>query len=148
MKTNILIGLLAVSLFTSCGPGESKDKSITTEVKKNDTTSFNTESIVKVEKVEPKKVATSGEIIATFEYVELGDYYHLIFKDEKGEEWDFGYGQNNYGSYDFGDDQSNPDLVGKKFKIVWENKKVISYDLQGKDYTMDALCIVKIELVK
>ncbi|PKP47632.1 MAG: hypothetical protein CVT95_05410 [Bacteroidetes bacterium HGW-Bacteroidetes-12] len=148
MKTNILIGLLAVSLFSSCGSDELKDKSITTEVKLNDTTSFNTESIAKVEKIEPKTVATSGEVIATFEYVELGDYYHLIFKDDKGEEWDFGYGQNNYVSYDFGDDQSNPDLVGKKFKIVWENKKVNSYDLKGKDYTMDALCIVEIGLIK
>jgi hypothetical protein len=118
MKKKFIIGLLAVSLFSSCGSNESKNH--------------------------------SGEIIATFEYVELGDYYHLIFKDDKGEEWDFGYGQsqNSLGSFDFGNEQSNPDLVGKKFKIVWENKKVNSYDLQGKDYTMDALCIVKIELIK
>jgi len=148
MKTNILIGLLAFSLLVSCGSDELKNNSINNEVKLNDTTSFNAESTAKAEKTEHKTVATSGEIIATFEYVELGDYYHLIFKDEKGEEWDFGYGQNNYGSYDFGDEQSNPDLVGKKFKIVWENKKVNSYDLQGKDYTMDALCIVEIGLLK
>ena len=66
---------------------------------------------------------TNSTMLATFEYAEFGDFYHLVFKDEAGEEWDFGSGDNNYGGFVFGEEESNPDLVGKKFKIVWSGDR-------------------------
>lgn len=90
---------------------------------------------------------TENILIAKFSYVEFGDFFHLIFEDVNGKEWDFGSGENNLGSFDFGEEESNPDLVGKNFKIKWKIKKVKSYDMTGENIIeIDAPSIINIEL--
>src|SRR5687767_2581155 len=54
---------------------------------------------------------------------DMGDYPHIIFKDKKGKEYDFGDGANSYGSFkeeDFLAEKSK--YEGKMFKLTWEWK--------------------------
>ena len=87
-------------------------------------------------------------IYATFDYAEFGDFYHLVFTDDTGKEYDFGAGENNYSGFEFGEESSNPDLVGEKFKIVWKNTKTKGYDDDGETVIeIDVPSIVSIELM-
>lgn len=82
----------------------------------------------------------SGELIAEYSHSALQDEQHIVFTDENDENWDFGYGENNFGEFDFGqkkgDFEINEKLVGKKFKI--------SYFLSEKG----TLSVKEIELIK
>ena len=94
----------------------------------------------------------SKELIAEYSYSEYGDLPHIIFTDENSEEWDFGYGENDFGEFDFGQMEhfeTNEKLVGKKFKIYWMNKKVETYAEDGETVIeTEAPSVIKIELIK
>lgn len=51
--------------------------------------------------------------------------------------------------FDFSEEVSNPELIDKKFKIIWENKKVKYYDMSGENVIeVEAKSIVSVELLK
>lgn len=50
--------------------------------------------LIEYEKEEWKNV--KNPIIATYQGSDFGDYFHLIFKDANGNEYDFGFGVNNF----------------------------------------------------
>jgi hypothetical protein len=115
---------------------------------KNQNASSPIDEKVQVKEIKSIDEVTNGNITATFEYVEMGDYYHLVFKDDKGVEWDFGNGENQLGNFDFGQEQANSELVGKEFVIAWESKKVETIDSRGFDIKTDELSIKNIELAE
>ncbi len=62
-------------------------------------------------------------LIAKYQRTSMGDYFHLIFQDENGKDWDFGNGNNNLGDYNSLNDPNadNSKYVNKKFEINWDN---------------------------
>lgn len=144
MKLKLLTLLIPVSLFAygeEADPKENGKNEETVIVDKQETENQKSEEM---ENIEPK----GEKLIATFEYVELGDYFHFVFSDENGKYWDFGSGENELGEYYFGDDIPNEELVGKKFEIYWEKRMVKSYDLNGLPMEIEALCINQITLME
>lgn len=89
-----------------------------------------------------------NSFIGTFVKIENDEYYHLIFVDEKGQEWDFGDGENNLGDFNFGEEETNTTLVGKKFKIVWKELMVEMYDGEGNLKEFNAPSIINITLLE
>lgn len=89
-----------------------------------------------------------NSFIGTFVKIENDEYYHLIFVDEKGQEWDFGDGENNLGDLNFGEEETNTALVGKKFKIVWKELMVEMYDGEGNLKEFSAPSIITITLLE
>lgn len=64
------------------------------------------------------------KMIAIYTDAVLGDYFHLIFTDEKGQEWDFGNGENQLGKYNLyleTEEAPNPVFRGKKFEVTWDS---------------------------
>lgn len=61
---------------------------------------------------------------------DFGDYFHLSFKDKKGKDYDFGFGNNNLKDIPlyFDNEQldDNPKYINKTFKVYW-NWKVSTY---------------------
>lgn len=64
------------------------------------------------------------ELVATYLGTEIGDYFHVLFQDESGKEYDFGSGNNNFGEFelflDGMDYEANSSLKGKQFRIFWD----------------------------
>tara|TARA_B100000795_G_C22496003_1_gene322104 strand:+ start:94 stop:447 length:354 start_codon:yes stop_codon:yes gene_type:complete len=92
-----------------------------------------------------------NELVAEYSYSEQGDYAYIVFTALDGKEWDFGAGNNNFGSFDFEGEnfEGNKELVGKRFKIYWINKKVEAYAEDGETVIqIEALSVIKIELLK
>lgn len=92
------------------------------------------------------------EIIAEYYYSEFGDLPHIVFIDMDGNEYDFGEGENEFGEFDFGQDNeftTNEDLVGRIFKISYANKKVRAYaeDMETV-IEVEMPSILKIELIR
>jgi hypothetical protein len=129
----------------------------TTIVQNQDTTKQNTE-----EKVDP---ALKGylqnaheefdKVPATFEakYMgfDMGDYPHIIFKDQKGNEYDFGDGANSYGSFKEDDLLAEKSKYkGKTFKVTWEWKTSTFLCCEGEmtERTGKVPSITNLELVK
>ena len=74
-------------------------------------------------------------INATYSYSEFGDLPHIVFTDNLGEEWDFGLSENNFGDFDFGQDneyQTNESLVGKMFVITAKREMTKIYAEDGE----------------
>ena len=91
------------------------------------------------------------KLIAEYSFSEFGDYPYIVFTDLDGNEWDFGEGDNNFGSFDFEGDsfETNKELVGERFKIYWKNKKVKTYAEDGETVIeVEAPSVIKIELLK
>lgn len=92
-------------------------------------------------------------IVATFKGCDFGDYFHLNFEDANGKNYDFGFGNNNYGEYllfDKTDYNDNPEYLGKTFKICW-NWKITSFPCCDGDYEkVEAYLpsITKLELIE
>lgn len=65
-------------------------------------------------------------IIASYQGNSISDYFHLNFKDEHNQIYDFGFGNNNFGDYKLfdksNDYKDNPKCLNKKFEIYWEWK--------------------------
>ena len=92
-----------------------------------------------------------NELIAEYSYSEFGDYPYIIFTDLDGNEWDFGQGYNDFGSFDFEGDNfdTNDMLVGKKFNIYWANKRVETYAEDGETVIeIEFPSVIKIELLE
>ena len=97
---------------------------------------------------------TANPLIATYEGNNFGDYQHIIFKDAKGNTYDFGQAANNYGKYKLhelsGQYDDNPAWLGKKFKVYWEWKLSHFLCCEG-DYDKSKgylPSITKLELIK
>lgn len=92
---------------------------------------------------------TEKTVVAKFEEIEIGDYFHIIFRGEDGKSYDFGLGKNNYCGYEFGEDKSNPEYVGKKFKITWKEQTTEYLDnISGEETKNNVPTIIKIEQIK
>ena len=140
----ILLPITIMLLLSACG-GETDESKVS--INKSDEQTV--DSVV-------EESPEGNVVIAIFKSDEMGDLEHLIFTDEMGEEYDFGAGDNNLNGFEFGLDkmntgltEANPDLLGKKFKIVWKNKKSKTY---AEDMTtlieIDVPSIVSIELME
>ena len=97
---------------------------------------------------------TANPIIATYEGNDFGDYHHIIFKDVKGNTYDFGQAANHYGKYqlhDFsGQYKDNPAWRGKRFKVYWNWKLSDFLCCEGEYEKTKAYlpAITKLELIK
>lgn len=60
-----------------------------------------------------------------FVNAEMGDYFHLVFEDEKGRSLDFGDGANNLAGVELYNEafEPNPAMIGKTFIVTWEWKE-------------------------
>ncbi|WP_196889333.1 hypothetical protein [Aureivirga sp. CE67] len=92
-------------------------------------------------------------LYVTFKNVELADYLQINFVDENGKEFDFGFGNNNFGDlklYDKGTLAANKDLIGKEFKINWGLKRSEFSCCSGEYKKVEAFMpsIYKIELLE
>ena len=92
--------------------------------------------------------------LATYQGAELGDYFHLNFKDANGKRYDFGTGKNDYGSFKLFDENDyykniKSKYVGKTFKIFWEWKPSSFVCCEGGNKLVKAYqpSIVRLELV-
>jgi len=168
MKYKLLIPVvlgLFLSLTSNCKPGNkeplTQDTTKTTQdftiTQKQDTTANQNN-----EKVDPPlkgylkymheqwdKVPSSFE--AKYMGFDIGDYPHIMFRDKKGNEYDFGDGENSFGSFkeeDFLADKSK--YEGKMFKLTWEWKTSSFYCCDGEMdiHTGKVPSIVDLGLVK
>ncbi|AUP79466.1 SH3 domain-containing protein [Flavivirga eckloniae] len=91
--------------------------------------------------------------IATYRGNYIGDYHHIDFEDSDGRIYDFGFGQNDFGSISLFDKKElndSPEYLGKSFKIFWE-WKMSSFPCCSGDYeTVKAYLpsIVKLEILE
>jgi hypothetical protein len=91
--------------------------------------------------------------VASYRGCDLGDYFHLNFEDANGKNYDFGFGNNNYGKYllyDKTDYNDNPKYLGKSFNIYW-NWKITSFPCCDGEYDMVKAylpSITKLELIE
>ncbi len=96
-------------------------------------------------------------LIVTFEGGDFGDYFHLMFEDKEGVEYDFGFGNNIFGNgyleyelFDQGDENvDNEKYLGKKFEVFWDWKRTTIPCCSG-DYEPVKLyfpSIIKLELI-
>jgi hypothetical protein len=105
-------------------------------------------------------------IIANFKGVFIGDYYHLTFEDNQGQQYDFGDAKNETSGFQLernyedtegemayleeSGNEGNPELIGKSFRIYWEWKSNVFLCCEGEYEETEAEIptIVKLELVK
>lgn len=90
-------------------------------------------------------------MIATFEGYSMGDYEHILFLDNKGNRFDFAYGNNDFGKLskdDFYSEDSK--YVNKKFKVYWDFKMSEFTCCEGEDNWVkgEAPSITKLELIR
>jgi hypothetical protein len=66
-------------------------------------------------------------ITAIYKGNDFGDYHHIEFEDAKGNHYDFGFGNNDYGKtlLFYHDEQmkDNPEYLGQTFNVYWDWKK-------------------------
>ncbi len=74
---------------------------------------------------------------ATYKGCDMGDYFHLIFEDSNGKNYDFGFGNNQFGEYDLcsKDITDNPKYLGKSFVIYW-NWEISSFPCCDGEYDL------------
>jgi hypothetical protein len=169
MKLKILLPVmlsLTVSLLTNCKPGTKKElKSEVQDSSQNtkDTTALqNQDSTEQKEKIDPalKSYMENAHkefdgVPSTFEakYLgfDMGDYPHIIFKDKNNKEYDFGDGNNSYGTFKEEDIVTEKSKYeGKMFKVTWEWKTSSFSCCDGEMdlKTAKVPSIVNLELVK
>lgn len=106
---------------------------------------------VEYEREQWKNVA--NPLIVTFRGTDMGDYFHLNFEDKQGRKYDFGFGNNDYGQYrlfDKDDFDTNPEYMGKSFRLYW-NWKVSTFPCcDGEYYNVEAYLpsITRLELIE
>ncbi len=92
-------------------------------------------------------------ITATYEGCEMGDYFHLLFKDANGNDLDFGNAKNNLSEiklYDEETFQANPDYLHKTFELTLDS---VLTEYNCCNGTMDLVknripTIIKIKLIQ
>ena len=93
-------------------------------------------------------------ISATYQGNDFGDYQHILFKDANKVVYDFGQAKNNYGQYKLhklsGQNEDNPEFLGKIFKVYWEWKLTEFLCCDGEYDKARAYVpsITKLELIK
>ncbi|MCB0853725.1 MAG: hypothetical protein KDD63_15980, partial [Bacteroidetes bacterium] len=102
---------------------------------------------------------------ATFKGAFIGDYYHLMFEGENGQEYDFGDAKNELSGFklekDYNSDEEvndldengnegNPEFLGKTFLIHWEWKSNVFLCCEGEYEEKEGVIptIVKLELTE
>lgn len=169
MYLHILLGISFI-FVTSCKPStkiETQESMIqdTTPKVKDTVTAVHLHDTVKkeLEKIDPaldtymKHAHEEWDNVpftleAKYMGFEIGDYPHIIFKDKKGKEYDFGDGNNSYGSFkedDFLTDGKSK-YQGKTFKLTWEWKTSTFLCCEGEmeEHTGKVPSITSLELVK
>ncbi len=106
---------------------------------------------IKFQKEEWKNV--KNPFIATYKGNDFGDYHHINFEDVNNKSYDFGHGNNYFGSFllFFNDKHlnDNPKYLEKQFKIFWK-WKISSFPCCSGDYkSVEAYLpsITKLELL-
>jgi hypothetical protein len=77
-------------------------------------------------------------LIAKYVGSDFGDYFHLNFEDANGTQYDFGFGNNEFGKFKLYNEKTgedNPKYLGKSFKIYWNWKKT-SFPCCDGDYDL------------
>lgn len=81
----------------------------------------------------------SNPFIATYDGNDFGDYFHVMFTDDKDKSYDFGFADKDFGGIAlYTDDEQmtdNPEYLGKAFNITWE-WKVSSFPCCSGGYEM------------
>jgi len=95
----------------------------------------------------------SNPLIVKYTGMEWGDYFHIIFEDINGTEYDFGFGNNNYGDYILYDDETyfdNPKFLNQTFKLYWEWKLSVFPCCNGEYKQVEGYkpSIIKMELIE
>jgi hypothetical protein len=158
---------LSLSLLTNCKPSEKKEVKLpavqdSTQNTKDTTSLQNQDSTGKEEKIDPalKSYMENAHkefdgVPSTFEakYLgfDIGDYPHIIFKDKNNKEYDFGDGNNSYGSFKEEDIETEKSKYeDKMFKVTWEWKTSSFSCCDGEMSlkTAKVPSIVNLELVK
>lgn len=91
--------------------------------------------------------------VATYQGCDFGDYFHLNFEDLNGTNYDFGYGENDFGAYELYEGEmynDNPNYLGKSFTIYW-TWKIVSFPCCDGEYDLVEAympSITKLELVE
>ncbi len=105
-------------------------------VKKKDRSSAALRAQIEYTKEQWKDV--KSPFVATYKGCDFGDYFHLIFEDAKGNNYDFGFGENKYEPYKLFDETDfadNPKYLNKTFKIYW-NWKITSFPCCEGEYEL------------
>ncbi|TAK62202.1 MAG: hypothetical protein EPO24_05165 [Bacteroidetes bacterium] len=89
----------------------------------------------------------------TFIDVSFGDLYHIIFIDDKNQEWDFGpaSNNNNLGEYTLDiNNEGNPQYKGKKFLVMYDSiwTKVFEGETDPRGYMETVPRIVKLTIIE
>ena len=88
-------------------------------------------------------------LTATYIGSEIGDYFYFLFEGNDGKVFDFGNGNNEYGTIPFGENdlEINSDLIGKKFTIYWKLSPSYFYCCEGRmdEYIADLPSIINID---
>jgi hypothetical protein len=166
----ILPAILTLSIsLPSCGSSSSKKEPVTQDTTQKTKDTVTTTPVTDQDTTKPKEEKVDpalksylenahnefDKVPATFEakYMgfDIGDYPHIIFKDKNGKEYDFGDGNNSYGTYkeeDFLADKSK--YVGKKFKLTgeWKSSTFLCCDGNMDVHTGKVPSITNLELVK
>ncbi len=105
---------------------------------------------IKYEKEQWKN--TPNPLIVNYKGNDIGDYFHLTFEDNKGNSYDFGFGNNNFGDYELynkTDLTDNPKYLNKTFKVYWEWKPSKFPCCSGEYKIVEAYLpsIAKLELI-
>jgi hypothetical protein len=92
-------------------------------------------------------------LIAVYKGNDFGDYHHINFEDANGKNYDFGFGNNDYGDLVLFDEEQlddNPEYLGQSFLLFWE-WKIATFPCCSGDYEVAEAylpSIVKLELDK
>ena len=151
--------ILMWSGFTACQPGDkprtqTADQpadSLSASISTDTLNEHNSDVQAHLNQLKDEWMSVPNPLVARYTGSEFGDYLHLTFKDAQGRTYDFGNGKNSLGQMLlYGDDFiSNPEYVGKKFRISWDWKKSSFYCCEGEMNTVEAQVpsIVGVELV-
>ena len=95
----------------------------------------------------------ANPLIVKYTGSEFGDYFHIYFEDTNGMEYDFGFGNNNYGNYKLYENPGplldNPIYLNKSFKLYWKWKLSTFPCCDGEYNPTKGLqpSIIKLELI-
>ncbi|MBN2756401.1 MAG: hypothetical protein JXR51_04420 [Bacteroidales bacterium] len=155
ITTLLIIGLFTISVFAQQNEQKTKptiefeNKIIDENLKDGELYDELSNAIEEWKNVE-------SPFIATFNGVEFGDYFHIMFTDKNNFFYDFGFGNNDFGKYELyleNDEEgaaTNPKYLNKTFKIWWTWKMSSFYCCSGEYNVVKAHrpSIIKIELIE
>jgi hypothetical protein len=158
---SILILGLSTIFLTNCKPA-TKNEVKQTEVQDTtkettDTTSANINEnpasglVDYLDNVHAQFDDLTSPFEAKYSGFSMGDYPHIVFEAKDGKEYDFGDGENSFGTFkEEAILDENSKYKGKKFKVTWEWKTASFNCCEGEMTLMTAKVptIVNLELMK